>query len=210
MSLSLNSWLDKISYIKVPISIITSQLVLWYRSSNCRSCLEHVVEKVSAFIVPPMLSHAKNTVKSGLYCLLGRHQLICSSSTPTPCWVGQPPASSRPVAVPWHDMHPTARRLVPCRLRHHSCWRHYAYTMECRGPRLHARPSTAAAAARWSRLIAAAFTFTRGIQKLPRCSGVARLLCKNNPPHDHSQVIRRPHAKSCPDPLNIVTAIGNI
>jgi len=68
-------------------------------------------------------------------------------------------------------MHPTARKLVPCRLRHHSCWRHYAYTMECWGPRLHARPSTAAAAARWSRLIAAAFTFMRGIQKLPTVLG---------------------------------------
>ena len=55
------------------------------------------------------------------------------------------PASSRTVAVPsrLQDTHPTAHRLVPCRLTHRSCCRRYAYTVECRGPRhayMHAHP----------------------------------------------------------------------
>ena len=83
------------------------------------------------------------------------------------------PASSRPVAVPWHDTHPTARRLVRCRLRHHSCCRCYA------------RPSTAAAAAaRWPRLIrvaAAAAACTRGIRKLPTVIGHRAVSLQNNP-----------------------------
>jgi len=91
-------------------------------------------------------------------------------------------------------------RLVPCRLRQHSCCRHYAYTVECRGSRLHPRPSTAATVARWLRLIAvaAAFTFTTVFGRR------AVSLQKNNPPHDHSQVIRRPHAKCGQDLLNTV------
>ena len=60
------------------------------------------------------------------------------------------PASSRPVAVPprLYDAHPTTRRLVPCGLTHRSCCCRYAYTVQCRGPCLHARPPTAGAAGR--------------------------------------------------------------
>ena len=60
------------------------------------------------------------------------------------------PASSRPVAVPprLYDAHPTTCRLVPCGLTHRSCCCRYAYTGQCRGPRLHVRPSTAGAAGR--------------------------------------------------------------
>ena len=49
------------------------------------------------------------------------------------------PTASLIVSVPWHDTHPVARRLVPCRLRRHSCCRCYAYT--------HAHPHAGAAAA---------------------------------------------------------------
>jgi len=62
---------------------------------------------------------------------------------------------SRPVAVSCYDTHPLARRLVPSRLRHHSCCR---YT--------HAHPQQRRAA-RQLRLIAVAAAFTRGVQKLP-------------------------------------------
>jgi len=39
-----------------------------------------------------------------------------------------------------------ADACLACRLTHRSCCRRYGYTVECRGPRLHARPSTAGAA----------------------------------------------------------------
>jgi len=87
-----------------------------------------------------------NVLEWGLYCLLGRHRLICSSNTPMPCCVGRPPVDRR------HASH------SPCRLRprppgYGRVWDDVAailtlYAVECRGPRLHARPPTAAAAAR--------------------------------------------------------------
>ena len=108
------------------------------------------------------------------------------------------PASSRPVAVPWHDTHPTARRLVPCRLRHHSC-------CLC----THAHPQQRRPAARLPRLIAAAtaaaaFTFARGIRKLPMALRRRAVSLQKLPVREHSQVIRKPYAKSGPDPLNTV------
>ena len=41
-----------------------------------------------------------------------------------------------------------ADACLACRLTHRCCCRRYGYTVECRGPRLHARPSTAGAAGR--------------------------------------------------------------
>jgi len=59
------------------------------------------------------------------------------------------------------------RRLVPCHLRHHSCCRRYAYT--------HAH-HTAVAAVRWPRLLL--LPLCEEFENCPRCSGVARFLCK--------------------------------
>ena len=61
-----------------------------------------------------------------------------------------------------HDYTPQTRIPQPadmclaCRFTHRRCCRCYAHTVECWGPRLHARPSTAVAAAHWPRLIAVA------------------------------------------------------
>ena len=44
----------------------------------------------------------------------GARRLICSSSTPTSCWVSQPPSSRRLVAVPWHDRrYPLGTTRIP-------------------------------------------------------------------------------------------------
>ena len=53
---------------------------LWYMTSNSRPWLQHVVEKVSAFIVPPMRSYTKKLL-TGLYRLLEWNQWICSRSS---------------------------------------------------------------------------------------------------------------------------------
>jgi len=88
------------------------------------------------------------------YVELGQHASRHTHRVELHSW---PPASSRPVAVPPRllDTHPTACRLVPCRLTHRSCCSSYAYTVECQGPwhaYMHARGGglhVAAAAGPW-------------------------------------------------------------
>jgi len=96
------------------------QLVLWYRMPNSRpGCSTSLRRSVH------LLYHQWSDIQK--YCWI-RPILIAGATLASlhhhqqhPHTVLSWPASSRPVAVPWHDMHPVACRLVACHLRQHAC-----------------------------------------------------------------------------------------